>query len=221
MIRFFSHFPLSPGKVIVAAVALASGVAGCGDRSPASSDSAQTGMPDLNSDAAQMALGLELVNRNDPNKAAEVFRGILQRNPTHYGARFQLAAALDRAGKPAEARAIWIVVLGAAESVKDTVTAQTARMRLAQPDTVSEAGMMSEGLSLLYTRNDPALAAEQFRKVLERNPTHYGANYQIAVALGRSGKSAEARPYWEKVLAMAEKIKDRATADTARARLGR
>lgn len=220
MICFKSRPSFALGRTVASVLAVLFGGVAC-DKPAATGDAPPAATGEATSDAAQMAKGLDLVNRGDPSAAVDVFRGILQRNPMHYGARFQLASALDRAGKPAEARAVWIVVLGAAESVKDSGTARTARIRLAQPDTVSQEGMMSEGLSLLYARNDPAQAAEQFRKVLEKNPTHYGANYQIAVALGRSGKSAEARPYWEKVLVMAEQIKDRTTADTAKARLGR
>ena len=83
----------------------------------------------------------------------------------------------------------------------------------------TEEAMMKAGLDALYTRHDPAAAATLFRKVLERNPTHYGATYQLATALDRAGKAAEARPVWEKVLQMAEGNNDTQTADTARARL--
>ncbi len=55
--------------------------------------------------------------------------------------------------------------------------------------------------------------------MLERNPTHYGATFQLARALDRARKPIEARPLWEKVLRMAEGYGDKATADTARERL--
>src|SRR3989449_9477107 len=80
---------------------------------------------------------------------------------------------------------------------------------------------MKAGLDALYTQKDPNTAAALFRKVLERNPTHYGATYQLAAALDRAGKPDEARPLWEKVLAMTEGSSDKQTADTARARLGK
>src|SRR5438132_13950693 len=60
----------------------------------------------------------------------------------------------------------------------------------------SEESMMQVGLDLLYTNNDPPAAAAQFRKVLEHNPRHYGATYQLAVALDRSGQPDEAQPVW-------------------------
>src|SRR5207249_3138749 len=80
---------------------------------------------------------------------------------------------------------------------------------------------MRAGLDALYARRDPGAAAAQFRKVLERNPTHYGPPFQLAAALVQAGRPAEARPVWETVLKMAEGYNDRPTADTARARLAR
>ena len=55
--------------------------------------------------------------------------------------------------------------------------------------------------------------------MLGQNPTHYGATFQLASALDAAGKRRQARPVWEKVLAMAEGYHDAATAATARARL--
>ena len=78
---------------------------------------------------------------------------------------------------------------------------------------------MRAGLDALYTRRDPIEAAAQFRQVLEQNPNHYGATYQLASALDAAGKQDEAHPLWEKVLQMAEESNDKPTADTARARL--
>jgi len=79
---------------------------------------------------------------------------------------------------------------------------------------------MRAGLDAL-AKGDPGAAAGEFRKVLERNPAHYGATYQLAAALDRAGKGAEARPLWEKVLKMAEGYNDKATVAAARARLAR
>ena len=83
----------------------------------------------------------------------------------------------------------------------------------------SQEAMMKAGLDALYTRNDPNAAAAQFRKLLDMNPAHYGATFQLATALDRAGKPAEARPLWEKVAQMAEGYKDQPTLDAARARL--
>jgi thioredoxin-like negative regulator of GroEL len=166
----------------------------------------------------RMSEGLKLLNSN-PSAAADTFREILKENPTHYGARFQLAKALDLAGRPSEARPIWIEVLGAAVSINDTPTAGTARARLARPDTLSQNGLMNQGLDLLYKKSDPAGAADRFRQVLARNPTHYGATFQLAKSLDQAGKPGEARPYWQKMVTMADAIRDKSTGDVARARL--
>ena len=40
---------------------------------------------------------------------------------------------------------------------------------------------MGRGLDALYKRHDPASAAAEFRRVLESNPDHYGAKFQLAV----------------------------------------
>ena len=171
---------------------------------------------------AQMQTGLDYLYRTgDANAAVDAFRGVLKSNPTHYGARYQLAKALDLAGRPQEARPVWQQVLVAADNIHDTASAQTARTRLAAPDTVGEAGMMAIGLNMMYKNNNPAGAADQFRQVLQKNPNHYGATFQLAKALDQQGKKDEARPYWQKMITMAEAIKDKTTADTARARLQR
>ena len=172
---------------------------------------------------ALMKTGLDaLYTRNDPNAAAAQFRQVLALNPAHYGAIYQLATALDRAGRPQEARPYWEKILPMAEAVKDDATAATARARLATAEPAgSEEALMNAGIDALYRKGDPGAAAIEFRKVLARNPAHYGAIYQLATALDRMGKPAEARPFWEKVLKMAEGYKDKDTVATARARLAR
>ena len=84
---------------------------------------------------------------------------------------------------------------------------------------VSEDALMQGGLEFLYAKHDPNAAADQFRKVLERNPNHYGATFQLARALDRAGKPAEARPIWEKMLKMAEASNDKDTLNTVLRRL--
>jgi cytochrome c-type biogenesis protein CcmH/NrfG len=167
-----------------------------------------------------MKEGLSLLyERNEPFAAEQAFRDVLKAEPTHYGAHFQLAQAIDREGRPADARPLWNEVLKSAQAINDTGTIRLVTERLASPDTVSQAGMMSSGVHALYALKDPATAEAQFRKVLEKNPTHYGATYQLASALDELGRKAEARPLWEKVLGMAITYKDAATEATARERL--
>ena len=93
-----------------------------------------------------------------------------------------------------------------------------ARMRSANGYT-EEGSLMSEGLAALYEENEPLRAQAAFRKVLERIPGHYGATFQLAVALDKSGDGPSARPVWEKVLTMAESYHDQDSANRARLRL--
>lgn len=169
---------------------------------------------------ALMKNGLDaLYVKSDPEGAVKAFRKVLAKNPEHYGANFQLAMALDRAGKPAEALPQWEKSLAMAEAIKDETTADTVRKRLGRPGSSPVDAAMKAGLDALYGRKDPAAAIVEFRKVLEMNPNHYGANFQLAKALDQSGKPAEARPLWEKAAKMAEGYKDQKTLDAARARL--
>jgi cytochrome c-type biogenesis protein CcmH/NrfG len=71
-----------------------------------------------------------LYSGNDAASAEERFREVLRLNPTHYGATYQLATALDRMNRRGEATHLWKVVLQMAESYADEGTAATARSRL-------------------------------------------------------------------------------------------
>ena len=79
--------------------------------------------------------------------------------------------------------------------------------------------LVEQGVALLYQRNDPVGAAAAFRKVLELNPTHYGATYQLAKTLSWTGQSADARPLWERVLQMSVALRDTTSERIARAML--
>src|SRR5205807_293351 len=135
------------------------------------------------------------------------------------GATDQRAPAMEAAGRQDEARPRGEKMPAMAESHDDEQTGATARAHLAGDGSGSEAATMQAGLDAFYARHDSAEAIGQFRKVLARNPTHYGATFQLASALDAADKRAEARPLWEKTLQMADATQDTATADTARARL--
>ncbi|MCC6524982.1 MAG: hypothetical protein IT373_20160, partial [Polyangiaceae bacterium] len=78
-----------------------------------------------------VALGLEaLYTRRDAEAAIALFGRVLAENPTHYGATFQLAKALELAGREQEARAAWGKVLEMAEGYGDAATAAEARSHL-------------------------------------------------------------------------------------------
>jgi len=166
----------------------------------------------------QMRAGLDaLSTSNDLEAAAAAFRAVLEQDPTHYGATYQLASALDQLQMPAEAEPLWRKVLVMADGYQDTATADTARARLGESQTADS--RMKAGLDAFYARDDPTAAAAMFRAVLEQDPTHYGATYQLAAALDAAGNRDEARTYWEQMLPMADAVNDQATIDTARARL--
>jgi Flp pilus assembly protein TadD len=79
-----------------------------------------------------------------------------------------------------------------------------AQARLATTDVDEVTTWMEAGLKAMYQDNDPRGAADSFRRVLERNSTHYGATFQLAKALDMLGERDEARRLWANVLAMAE-----------------
>jgi dolichyl-phosphate-mannose-protein mannosyltransferase len=76
-----------------------------------------------------MALGLIRLGR-DPSAAAAAFAEVLAKTPGHYGALFQRAAALDRAGRTADALAAWRAFLPSAETAHDAANAAYARGRI-------------------------------------------------------------------------------------------
>ena len=133
------------------------------------------------------------------------------------GSHNNLGFLLYDLGKPAEARPLWEKALQMAEGFKDTPTVDMARLMLGTPAAATpEEALMTAGLEALYTKADAEAAVPIFRKVLEQNPSHYGATFQLAMALDRAGKRADARPLWEKVIQMAEGYKDEPTVDMAR-----
>ena len=191
-----------------------------GDQQTAATARAKLSQPPVATEETLMRAGLDaLYQRHDPTGAAAEFQQVLAKNPTHYGATFQLAAALDAAGRPQEARPYWEKALAMAQRYADTETADRARARLAAPEVPSDEALMRHGLDTLYTQHHPAAAAVEFRQVLARNPTHYGATFQLATALDAAGKRAEARPLWKKMLDMSVVVNDTKTANAARARL--
>lgn len=221
MIRF-----MSPSRNVLPLVAaLATIGVACGPKTenvPADTSAAAT-PAGSDADKALMDSGTTLLyTKKDANAAVVVFEELIKRNPTHYGAHYQLAVALDSAGRVDEGKAAWQAFVPMAQQAKDTASEGTAQRRLAAaPGALTDTQLMSKGLYLLYTTNDPAGAEARFREILKRNPNHYGANYQLATALDREGKPAQARPVWQNVLRMAQEVKDSATIKTAATRLAR
>jgi tetratricopeptide (TPR) repeat protein len=169
-----------------------------------------------------MRAGLDaLYTRRQPAEAAEDFKKALEATPDHYGATFQLAFALEQAGRKSEADVYWKKMAEMASAVRDTNTEQFARTHLGGGAPKGEDTLMREGLDSLYRGRDYAGAAALFKQVLATNPGHYGANFQLAYALELSGKRDEASLSWMKVLTMAQGIHDEGTARSAREHLAK
>lgn len=207
------HSPMPASARGLAALAILVTTAGCGN-------GADRDQPQADSATTLMDQGLALLHqKNDPVGAQESFRNVIRRNPTHYGAHYQLAVALDRGGQPAQARIAWEEMRKLAEAIRDTATLRTVQRRLASPDTASPDAMMNLGLHYLYKQSDASSAAQQFRNVIAKVPTHYGATYQLAKSLDLMGQRDQATPYWRKVLGMATQYRDERTIQQARERL--
>jgi Flp pilus assembly protein TadD len=165
---------------------------------------------------ALMALGLDqMFTQHDPTTAIGTFRRVLAKNPEHYGARYQLASALDQVGRSSESRSMWAMVLASARQFHDDAVAEHARTRIIELDRLGVSSTppdpltvkMKTGLDAL-ARGDSASAIRAFRVVLSANPDHYGAHYQLAVALDQAGDAAGARNEWSVVLTLAEQYAD-------------
>ncbi|MBI2820846.1 MAG: glycosyltransferase family 39 protein [Acidobacteria bacterium] len=132
-IRF--SFGARYGAALAALLCVGTGLAMLADRPRAQSTQAvlepeiQAG---LDEDALMQAGLDELYGRANPKRAVQLFRGVLEKHPGHYGATFQLAKALDQAGRPGEARPVWERMLEMAERSSDAETASMVRARLAK-----------------------------------------------------------------------------------------
>ena len=137
-------------------------------------------------------------------------------NPGLAPAHYYRGRVLEKLGRTEEAAAAY----GQALAIDPRhLEASNAVARLTPNGASSAEALMQSGLDALYAQRKPEEAAAYFRKVLDRNPTHYGATYQLAKALDASGHGDEAQRLWATVLQMAEGYGDQTTAATARARL--
>ena len=78
----------------------------------------------------------------------------------------------------------------------------------------AQAAMLA-GLVYHYHLDDSARAVDRYRAVLRLKPHHYGAHYQLAVALLGSGHREAAEVAWREFVAMADAIGDRQSIESA------
>jgi hypothetical protein len=125
-----------------------------------------------------------------PARAAARFRKVLELNPTHFGAAYQLAAALDAAGRAFEARLVWETVEARAAELGEVTYVAMAQERL-------RGHSMQAGRRALEA-GKPALAIAHFQRVLDARPENRHALVQMSRALELAGRADEARAMWHK-----------------------
>jgi tetratricopeptide (TPR) repeat protein len=146
---------------------------------------------------AHRAAILERLGRTD--EALSEYRETVRLDAANAGAWLAL-------GRLLEARGRWAAAADAYDHA------------LAADPTSAEAGMLA-GLVYHYRLGDSATAVARYRTVLALDPQHYGAHYQLAVALLAAGRLDEARAAWARFVPLAEAIGDRASLDAAPAEL--
>jgi hypothetical protein len=91
-------------------------------------------LPAEATEAEVMAAGIDaLYRRRQPDRAAFIFRDLLERRPDHYGATYQLARALETWGLPHAAGDAWRRTLRLAIATNDAPVAAVARARIREP----------------------------------------------------------------------------------------
>jgi tetratricopeptide (TPR) repeat protein len=154
--------------------------------------------------------------------------------PDRATSHYYRALALERVGRGADALAeyrettrldpqhakAWFAIGRVLETEEDWARAVAAYDRaLLESDGTHTEAAMNAGLIYHYRLSLPAHAAERYRAVLDRVPSHYGAQYQIAVSLLASGHTEEAAAAWRRFARAAEKHADYAALETAPAAL--
>ena len=134
-----------------------------------------------------------------PDDALADYREATRIDPAH-------AEAWQAQGRLLEARGDWAAALNAYDRA------------LAIDQTNADVAM--RGALLLHRQlGEPAAAVERYRRVLASNPEHYGARYQIAVALLATGRRDEALVAWARFVPMAKAINDETSIAQAPAEL--
>ena len=150
-------------------------------------------------------------------------------NPGLALARAERGAALERLGRTDEALAeyqattaidgvnagAWLAQGRLLEARGEWQQAAHAFDRALAADPTSADAAMRAGLLYHYRLGDRATAVERYRTALALDPQHYGAHYQLPVALLGAGRRDEALAAWRRFVPLAEAIGDKASIDGA------
>jgi protein O-mannosyl-transferase len=150
-------------------------------------------------------------------------------NPGLALARGERAAALERLGRVDEALAeyrattaidavnsgAWLAQGRLLEGRGEWQDAARAFDRALAADPTSSDAAMRAGLVYYYRLGDAATAVDRYQTVLSIDPHHYGAHYQLAVALLGAGRRDDALAAWRRFVPLAEAIGDKASIEGA------
>lgn len=156
-------------------------------------------------------------------------------NPGMALTQYYHGAALERLGREADALAAyqrvtaidtqhtdaWLAQGRLLERVPRWAEAAAAYEHARTTDPTRAEAAMLAGLVYHHQLGEPARAVEHYRTVLTLDPNHYGAHYQVAMALLASGRMDDARAAWRAFVPLAERIGDRASLARAPAELTR
>jgi cyclophilin family peptidyl-prolyl cis-trans isomerase len=113
-------------------------------------------------DERDMNAGLTALNEKKFDAAVDDFSRILKRTPTHYGATFQLARALEGAGRKKQARAQWDKSLKMAKHIRDWDTAALCMEHMAEDFPAVRVTTSLGAFTLRLDRRRAPLTVENF-----------------------------------------------------------
>ncbi len=161
----------------------------------------------INPQDSKLAVLLAQVRQqnNEPELAAQVYRGVLQKQPGELDALGGLSALLITQKRPESAVSL----------LKDTLK-EASNTNKAAPGSVDTASVQIL-LGKVYAsekRFDEAIGS--FDNAAKDNPQNFQPVYYKAVLLKEQGKLAEAKPFFEKAVALAPaEVKDQINRDAA------
>ena len=153
--------------------------------------------PDLALPHLYRAAALEALGRRD--EAIDEARRTTDIDPQAVDAWMQQGRLLEQGERWADAAAAYDGALAADPTLTDAA--------------------MDAGVLYHYRLGDSARAAARYRAALAAVPTHYGAHYQLAIALFATGAEVDAVAAWRAFVPLAEAIGDQASLARAPARL--